>query len=65
METAQKELSLEERRANISRLIARWKEEKRISEEESRRFVQTPEFQIIKEKLRKKNAERGIIIPEI
>jgi hypothetical protein len=64
METLQ-ELSLEERKANVSKLINRWKENKKQSEEESKKFVQSPEFQKIKNDLRERNARRGTIIPKI
>lgn len=45
--------------------IKQWKERKKQNEQESKQFALTPEFQEIKNRLRKKNAERGIIIPRI
>jgi hypothetical protein len=45
--------------------IKLWKERKKQNEQESKQFALTPEFQEIKNRLRKKNAERGIIIPRI
>jgi hypothetical protein len=45
--------------------IKQWKERKKQSEQESQQFALTPEFQEIKNRLRKKNAERGIIIPRV
>lgn len=45
--------------------IRNWKERKKQNERESKQFALTPEFQEIKNRLRKKNAERGIIIPRV
>lgn len=45
--------------------IKQWKERKKQNEQESKQFALTPEFQEIKNRLRKKNAERGIIIPRV
>ena len=45
--------------------IKQWKERKKQNEHESKQFALTAEFQEIKNRLRKKNAERGIIIPRI
>ena len=45
--------------------IKQLKERKKQNEQESKQFALTPEFQEIKNRLRKKNAERGIIIPRI
>ena len=64
METINKELSLEERQANIHRFIKRWKEERVKVHEEFENRVKTPEYQAMLKELREKNAERGIIIPE-
>ena len=64
METINKELSLEERQANIHRFIKRWKEERVKADEEFENRVKTPEYQAMLKELREKNAERGIIIPE-
>ena len=64
METINKELTLEERQANIHRFIKRWKEERVKSDEEFENRVKTPEYQAMLKELREKNAERGIIIPE-
>ncbi|AEI47818.1 hypothetical protein [Runella slithyformis] len=65
METPPKKFTPEERQANLSRFIKRWKEEKQITEEEAKQRFQSPEYQAMLKELRKKNAERGIIIPEI
>ena len=64
METINKELTPEERQANIHRFIKRWKEERAKSDEEFENRVKTPEYQAMLKELREKNAERGIIIPE-
>jgi hypothetical protein len=45
--------------------IQKWKEEKRKEEEEARERYKSPEYQAILKELRRKNAERGIIIPSI
>jgi hypothetical protein len=65
METPQKEFTPEERQANLSRFIKRWKEEKLKTEEEAKQRFQSPEYQAMLKELRRKNAERGIIIPEL
>ena len=66
METLEKKiLTPEERQANVDRFIKRWKEEKVKDEQEAKERFKTPEYQAILKKLREKNAERGIIIPEI
>jgi hypothetical protein len=64
METTQKELTPEERQANIDRFIKRWKAERAKADEEFEARVKSPEYQAMLKELRKKNAERGIIIPE-
>ena len=58
-------LTPEERQANVDRFIKRWKEEKAKTEQEAKERFKTPEYQAILKELRKRNAERGIIIPEI
>ncbi|MBO0933715.1 hypothetical protein [Fibrella aquatilis] len=60
----QQDLTPEERKANVAKLIARWKVQKKQSEEESRARVKTPEYQKILKELRERNAAKGIIIPE-
>jgi hypothetical protein len=50
---------------NSKDFIKQWKERKKQNEQESKQFALTPEFQEIKNRLRKKNAERGIIIPRV
>lgn len=65
METVKKELTKEERQANIDRLIARWKASREESRREAEEFVKTPRFKEILEELREKNAKRGIIIPGV
>jgi len=64
MENAQPHLTPEERQANVSKLIARWKETKKQSEEETKARVKTPEYQSILKELRERNAAKGIIIPD-
>ena len=66
METVEKKiLTPEERQANIDRFIKRWKEEKVKDEQEAKERFKTPEYQAMLKELRKKSAERGIIIPEV
>ena len=60
METIQTNSSM-----NPKDFIKQWKERKKQNEQESKQFALTPEFQEIKNRLRKKNAERGIIIPRV
>ena len=50
---------------NPKDFIRQWKERKKQNEQESKQFALTPEFQEIKNILRKKNAERGITIPRV
>ena len=50
---------------NPKDFIRQWKERKKQNEQESKQFAPTPEFQEIKNRLRKKNAERGITIPRV
>ncbi|MEI7587741.1 hypothetical protein [Runella sp.] len=64
METPQNEFTPEERQANIDHFIKRWKEERVKDTEEFEERVKTPEYQAMLKELRKKNAERGIYIPE-
>ena len=61
--THQQNLTPEDRKANIAKLIARWKVQKKQSEEETRARVNTPEYQNILKDLREQNAAKGIIIP--
>jgi hypothetical protein len=62
METLRKELTPEERQANVDALIHRWKDEKRKSIAESKANYQKPEVQAIFQKLREQNArERASI----
>ena len=66
METVERKiLTPEERQANIDRFIKRWKEEKVKDEQEAKERFKTPEYQAMLKELRKKSAERGIIIPEV
>lgn len=61
--TQQSTLTPEERQANVSKLITRWKAHKKQSEEETKARIQTPEYQTILKNLRERNAAKGIIIP--
>jgi acyl-ACP thioesterase len=64
METLERKiLTPEERQANVDRFIKRWKEEKIKDEQEAKERFKTPEYQAMLKELRKRNAERGIIIP--
>jgi uncharacterized protein with von Willebrand factor type A (vWA) domain len=66
METLQKKiLTPEESQANVDRFIKRWKEEKAKDEQEAKERFKTPEYQAMLKELRKENAKRGIIIPEV
>ncbi|MEA5459650.1 hypothetical protein VB796_11395 [Arcicella sp. LKC2W] len=60
METIQKSTSI-----NADNFIKKWKERKKQNEQESKEFALTPEFQELKNRLREKNAKRGIVIPRI
>ncbi|MCA0228999.1 MAG: hypothetical protein LCH91_00960 [Bacteroidetes bacterium] len=64
METNQKPLTPEERQANIDRFIKRWKEERAKADAEFEARVNSPAYQEMLKELRKKNAARGIVIPE-
>ena len=64
MKTTERQLTPEERQANVSKLIARWKETKKQSEEETKARVKTPEYQAILKELRERNAAKGIVIPD-
>lgn len=64
METNKKNLTPEERQANIDRFIKRWKEERAKADDEFEARVKSPEYQDMLKELRKKNAARGVIIPE-
>ena len=59
METINKELTLEERQANMHRFIKRWKEERAKAEIESEAFRKTGVYQLAVAQLKKRNAERG------
>ena len=66
MEIVEKKiLTPEERQANVDRFIKRWKEEKVKDEQEAKERFKTPEYQAMLKELRKRNAARGIIIPEV
>ena len=66
METLERKiLTPEERQANVDRFIKRWKEEKVKDEQEAKERFKTPEYQAMLKELREKNAERGIIIPDV
>ena len=60
----QTNLTSAERQANVSKLINRWKERRKLSEEETQARVKTPEYQDILKKLRERNAAKGIVIPK-
>ena len=65
METNQQAIrSSEERQTNVSNLIERWKERKKLLEEETKARVKTPEYQAMLKDLRERNAAKGIIIPD-
>jgi hypothetical protein len=65
METVEKKiLTPEERQANVDKFIKRWKEEKIKDEQEAKERFKTPEYQAMLKELRKRNAEKGIVIPE-
>jgi hypothetical protein len=64
METTKRQLSPEERQANIDRFIKRWKEEKLKDQIEFEERIKAPEYQEMLKKLREKNAERGIFVTE-
>ena len=55
----EKQLTPEERQANVNRLIARWKERKKQNEQEAIEFAKTPEYQAALEELRKRRTEHG------
>jgi phosphatidylserine/phosphatidylglycerophosphate/cardiolipin synthase-like enzyme len=66
METLEKRpLSAQERQANVDRIIKIWKKGREEDIKESKERFKTPEFQAILKDLRKRNAEKGIIIPEL
>jgi hypothetical protein len=65
VETQQKELTLEERQANIHRLIARWKERKKQIEEEALEFRKTPEYQAAMEDLRREHQKNGSRVAKV
>lgn len=64
METTQTPLTPAQRQANIDRFIKRWKEERAKEQTEFEARVKSPQYQAMLKELRKKNATRGIIIPE-
>jgi hypothetical protein len=66
METLErKQLTPEERQANVDRFIKRWKEGKEESRRETEKFVKSPEFQEMKKRLKEKNERRGFVTPTI
>ena len=66
METIEKkQLTPEERQANVDRFIKRWKESREESRREAEERFKTPEHQAVLKELRKRNAEKGIFIPEV
>lgn len=66
METLEKRpLTAQERQANVDRIIKIWKKGREEDIRESKERFKTLEFQAILKDLRKRNAEKGIIIPEL
>jgi hypothetical protein len=66
METLEKkQLTPEERQANVDRFIKRWKESREESRRETEKFVKSPEFQEMKKRLKEKNERRGFVTPTI
>ena len=66
METIEKRpLTAQERQANVDRIIKIWEKGREEDIKESKERFKTPEFQAILKDLRKRNAEKGIIIPEL
>ncbi|MFN3851858.1 MAG: hypothetical protein ACK4NY_20640 [Spirosomataceae bacterium] len=59
MEAVEKELSPEERQANIDALIEKIKASKKQAQEQALEDVNRPEFQAALKKLRERNAKRG------
>jgi phosphoglycolate phosphatase-like HAD superfamily hydrolase len=60
-----KQLTPEERQANVDRFIKRWKESKEESIREANAYSKTPEFKETLKRLKEKNAKRGVIIPGV
>ena len=60
-----KQLTPEERQANVDRFIKRWKESKEESRKETEKFVKSIEFQEMKKRLKEKNERRGFVTPTI
>ena len=60
-----KQLTPEERQANVDRFIKRWKESKEESRKETEKFVKSIEFQEMKKRLKEKNERRGFVTPKI
>lgn len=58
MEAVEKELSPEERQANIDALIEKIKASKKQAQEQALEDVNRPEFQAALKKLRERNAKR-------
>lgn len=61
METIEKKITPQERQANF---LKRWKEERAKVDREFEERIKSSEYQAMLKELRKKNAARGIIIPE-
>ena len=60
-----KQLTPEERQANVDRFIKRWKESKEESLREAYTYSKTPEFKETLKRLKENNAKKGIIIPGV
>ena len=59
MEAAEKkQLTTEERQANVDRFIKRWKEGREESRRETEEFVKSEAFQEMKKRLNEKNGRR-------
>jgi hypothetical protein len=66
METiAIKPLTPDERQANVDRIIGIWKKGREQDIKEAKEFINTSKYKEIVKELIKKNAERGIVIPEL
>ncbi len=65
METTKKQLTVEERQANVDRLIKRWKEEGKRTKIESEAFRKTSQYLNAIEDLKNRNEERGTPIVKI
>ena len=53
-----KQLTTEERQANVDRFIKRWKESREESRRETEEFVKSGAFQEMKKRLNEKNGRR-------